>query len=188
MFGRGPSTFMHEDKQRAPQTAGRSAKHADQRSAISSRFEQFEKRQRELWQFTFAVLFALAVFFAWTSWASIRSFANRYEALPPVLLVVVIALFGTYMWKKTQEISELRGLMRGMEHRDEAPPSDKQLDHFAPSTAVFPILSARLSTKLSAGPSVISCRRVAGRVPSFCSARCPGSWNAANGPGSSRCG
>jgi len=120
---------MHEDKQRAPQTAGRSAKHADQRSAISSRFEQFEKRQRELWQFTFAVLFALAVFFAWTSWASIRSFANRYEALPPVLLVVVIALFGTYMWKKTQEISELRGLMRGMEHRDEAPPSDKQLDH-----------------------------------------------------------
>src|SRR6266478_742481 len=119
---------MHEDKQRAPQTAGRSAKHADQRSAISSRFEQFEKRQRELWQFTFAVLFALAVFFAWTSWASIRSFANRYEALPPVLLVVVIALFGTYMWKKTQEISELRGLMRGMEHRDEAPPSDKQLD------------------------------------------------------------
>jgi len=129
LFGRGPSTFMHEDKQRAPQTAGRSAKHADQRSAISSRFEQFEKRQRELWQFTFAVLFALAVFFAWTSWASIRSFANRYEALPPVLLVVVIALFGTYMWKKTQEISELRGLMRGMEHRDEAPPSDKQLDH-----------------------------------------------------------
>src|SRR5712671_2225771 len=120
---------MHEDKQRAPQTAGRSAKHADQRSAISSRFEQFEKRQRELWQFTFAVLFALAVFFAWTSWASIRSFANRYEALPPVLLVVVIALFGTYMWKKTQEISELRGLMRGMEHRDTIPPSEQQLDH-----------------------------------------------------------
>src|SRR5229473_5786990 len=119
---------MHEDKQRAPQTAGRSAKHADQRSAISSRFEQFEKRQRELWQFTFAVLFALAVFFAWTSWASIRSFANRYEALPHVLLVVLIALFGAYIWRKTQEISELRGLMRGLEQRDEAPPSDKHLD------------------------------------------------------------
>jgi PAS domain S-box-containing protein len=98
------------------------------RSLVSSRFEQFEKRQKELWRFTFAVLFALAVFFSWTSWASVRSFAGRYEAFAHVLIVVVIALFVAYVWKKTQEISELRGLMRGMEHRDEAPPSDKQLD------------------------------------------------------------
>ncbi len=119
---------MHEDNQHAPQTGGRPTQHADKRAAISSRFEQFERRQKELWRFTFAVLFALAIFFAWTSWASIRSIASRYEALPPVLLVVVIALFGIYMSKKSQEISELRGLMRGMEHRDEAPPSDKQLD------------------------------------------------------------
>src|SRR5258707_5496225 len=102
---------MHEDKQRAPQTAGRSAKHADQRSAISSRFEQFEKRQRELWQFTFAVLFALAVFFAWTSWAAIRSFAHRFEALQHVILVVVITLFVAYMWRKTSKSSELSGRM-----------------------------------------------------------------------------
>src|SRR5260370_21694624 len=32
------------------------------------------------------------------------------------------------MWKKSTEISELRGLMHGLEQRDEAPPSDKQLD------------------------------------------------------------
>src|SRR6266699_5625961 len=119
---------MHEGNQHAPQTGGRSTQHADKRAAISSRFEQFERRQRELWRFTFAVLFALAIFFAWTSWAYIRSFATRYEALAPVLLVLLIVLFGAYMSRKTQEISELRGLMRGMEHRDEAPPSDKQLD------------------------------------------------------------
>jgi PAS domain S-box-containing protein len=119
---------MPEESQRAPQTAGRPAQPADKHTAISSRFEQFEKRQKELWRFTFAVLFALAVFFAWTSWAAIRSFAGRYEVLAPVLLVVLIALFGAYMSKKTHEISELRGLMRGMEHRDEAPPSEKQLD------------------------------------------------------------
>src|SRR5689334_106809 len=119
---------MPEENQRAPQAAGRSAQPADKHAAITSRLEQFEKRQRELWRFTFAVLFALAVFFAWTSWAFIRSFATRYEALAPVLLVLLIALFGAYMSKKTKEISELRGLMRGMEHRDEAPPSDKQLD------------------------------------------------------------
>src|SRR5713101_5248192 len=120
--------FMPNDNQDARGTAGNTSPGAGARSVITSRFEQFEKRQRELWRFTFAVLFALAVFFAWTSWASIRSFANRYEALPHVLLVVLIALFGAYIWRKTQEISELRGLMRGLEQRDEAPPSDKHLD------------------------------------------------------------
>src|SRR5712691_1506320 len=119
---------MYDDKQRAPETAGRSAQHANKQALISSRFEHFEKRQKELWRFTFAVLFALAVFFAWTSWASIRSFASRYEAFAHILVVVVIALFVAYVWKKTQELSELRGLMRGLEHRDEEPPSDKQLD------------------------------------------------------------
>src|SRR5258708_10150361 len=38
-------------------------------------------------------------------------------------------MFGAYMRKKTSEVSELRGLMHGLEQRDEAPPSDKQLDH-----------------------------------------------------------
>src|ERR1700687_3999002 len=119
---------MPEDNQRAPHTAGRSAQQADQRAAVSSRFEQFEKRQSELWRLTFVVLFVLAVFFAWTSWGSIRSFAHRYEVAPPLLFVVLIGLFGWYMWNKTHEISELRGLMRGLEQREADPPSGKQLD------------------------------------------------------------
>jgi PAS domain S-box-containing protein len=120
---------MAEENQRRPSRPSRgSSPGAEGRPSVTSRFEQFEKRQRELWQFTFAVLFALAVFFAWTSWAAIRSFAHRFEALPHVLLVLVIALFGAYMWKKTSEVSELRGLMHGLEQRDAEPPSDKQLD------------------------------------------------------------
>jgi two-component system NtrC family sensor kinase len=119
---------MPDENQGARGTTGKSSPGASSRSVISAQFDKFEKRQKELWRLTFAVLFALAVFFAWTSWASIRSFASRYEALAHVLIVVVIALFGAYVWKKTQEISELRGLMRGMEHRDEVPPSEKQID------------------------------------------------------------
>jgi PAS domain S-box-containing protein len=118
---------MLEDNQRAPRTPPRSTQGTDSHSAISSRFEKFEKRQSELWRLTFVVLFVLALFFAWTSWDSVRSFAHRYEALP-IGLVVLIALFGAYMWKKTQEISELRGLMHGLEQRDAAPPNEKQLD------------------------------------------------------------
>src|SRR5213592_2221122 len=119
---------MHEDNQRVQQAARRSTQHADKRAVFSSRFEQFEKRQSELWRLTFVVLFVLAVFFAWTSWGSIRSFAHRYEVALPVLFVVLIGLFGWYMWNKTHEISELRGLMRGLEKREADPPSGKQLD------------------------------------------------------------
>src|SRR6202795_1216338 len=119
---------MLEDNQRDPRIPGRSTQHADQRAAITSRFEQFEKRQSELWRLTFVVLFVLAVFFAWMSWSSIRTFAHRYEVAPPVLFVVLLGLFGWYMWNKTHEISELRGLMRGLEQREADPPSGKQLD------------------------------------------------------------
>src|SRR5881398_3578771 len=118
---------MHEDHQRAKQSANPSTPHTDKHAVISDRFEQFEKRQRELWLMAILVIFLLGVAYAWTSWDSIRSLAHHYEALP-IGFVVLIVLFGVYMWNKTQEISELRGLMRGMEHRDENPPSEKQLD------------------------------------------------------------
>ena len=118
---------MHKDHQRAKQSANRSTPHTDKHAVISDRFEQFEKRQRELWLMAILVIFLLGVAYAWTSWDSIRSLAHHYEALP-IGFVVLIVLFGVYMWNKTQEISELRGLMRGMEHRDENPPSEKQLD------------------------------------------------------------
>src|SRR5262249_10332147 len=60
-------------------------------------------------------------------WDTIRSFTHRFEALP-VGLVVLVALFGAYAWKRTHEISELRGLVRGIEQRDSAPVTGKQID------------------------------------------------------------
>jgi len=118
---------MQEENQRAPQAGGRPTQSADKHAVISARFEQFEKRQRELWLMAITVIFLLGVAYAWTSWDAMRSLARHYEALP-IGFVVLIVLFAVYIWRKTQEISELRGLMRGMEHRDEAPPSEKQLD------------------------------------------------------------
>ena len=107
--------------------AGGSSPGGANRTNISSRLEQFERRQKELWRLTFILLLVLAVVFALTSWDTIRSLAHRFEALP-IGLVVLVVLFGFYAWKRTQEISELRGLVRGIEHRDSSPPSDKQLD------------------------------------------------------------
>jgi len=118
---------MLDEKQGARGTTGSSSPGANKRSVISSRFEQFEKRQSELWRMAILVIVLLGLAYAWTSWGSVRSLAHRFEALP-IGLVVLILLFAAYVWKRTQEISELRGLMRGMEHRDEVPPSEKQID------------------------------------------------------------
>jgi len=118
---------MHEDQQRGARPASGSAPGTDHRSSVSSRFEQFEKRQRELWRWTMLVLFLLSVAYAWTSKDAVHSFAHGLESLP-IWLVILVVLFAAYMWNKTREISELRGLMHGLEQRDAEPPSDKQLD------------------------------------------------------------
>src|SRR5271163_29893 len=96
------------------------------RLTISARLEHFERRQGELWRLTFFVLMVLAIVFSWMSWNSLSAVAGK-RALP-LGLVTLIVLFVAYIWKRTQEISELRGIVRGIEQRDSAPPSEKQLD------------------------------------------------------------
>ncbi|HKW35956.1 MAG TPA: PAS domain S-box protein [Candidatus Acidoferrum sp.] len=118
---------MNDKSQNTPRGKAGSASEDARRSAISSSFERFEKRQNELWRLTFLILFLLVIAYAWTSWGSIRTLTHHFEALP-IGLVVLVALFSAYMWKKTREISELRGLLRGIEERDAQPPSDRQMD------------------------------------------------------------
>src|SRR5712664_3018143 len=126
-FSRVAPFIMAEEKQRPSRSSRGSSPGAEGRPSVTSRFERFEKRQSELWRLTFVVLFFLVLAYAWTNWDAIRSMAHRYEALP-IGLIALVALFGIYLWKKTSEISELRGLMHGLEQRDAEPPSDKQLD------------------------------------------------------------
>src|SRR5580698_2148538 len=112
-----------------PETKKSSASdNADPRGpAVSERLAQFERRQGELWRLTFFLLLVISVVFAVVSWDTLRSLAVRFEALP-IGLVILVGLFGMYTWKRTQEMSELRGLVKGMEPRDLEPPSDRQMD------------------------------------------------------------
>jgi PAS domain S-box-containing protein len=118
---------MNEGTKRPSSAVSRSSRGTAARPAISERLEQFERRQSDLWRLTFLLLLVLSIVFAAVSWDTIRSLAHRFEALP-IGLVLLVALFGLYAWKRTQEISELRGLVRGIEHRDTIPPSEQQLD------------------------------------------------------------
>ena len=118
---------MNEGKKNIPGVVNSASRSAAPRPAISERLEEFERRQSDLWRLTFLLLLVLSIVFAAVSWDTVRSLAVRFEALP-IGLVVLVALFGVYAWKRTQEISELRGLVRGIEQREAIPPSEKQMD------------------------------------------------------------
>jgi PAS domain S-box-containing protein len=122
-----PASSMPRHDESLSNSAKESPAGGANRTTISSRLDQFEKRQRELWRVTFLLLLLLSIGFAIVSWGTIRSLTQRLEPLLPGLVVIVV-LFIAYAWKRTQEISELRGLVRGLEQHDSAPPSDRQLD------------------------------------------------------------
>jgi len=97
------------------------------RTTVGDRLAQFEQGQRKLWRLNYGLLALVTVAFVAASWDALRSFAQRYEVLLLGVLVAV-GVFMIYAWKRNQEISELRGLVRGIEQRDTAAPSDQQLD------------------------------------------------------------
>jgi PAS domain S-box-containing protein len=73
------------------------------------------------------VLMALAIgFAALASWQGGFP-ANEWRILPGAL-VLLVSLFGLYIWSKSAEMAELRGLVRGLEHRDDSLPDLNQLE------------------------------------------------------------
>jgi two-component system NtrC family sensor kinase len=100
------------------------------RATVGDRLEQFERRQRQLWRLTYFILSLITIAYVTVSWDAIRSFARRFDYLLVAgpALVVLVALFIVYVWQRNKEMSELRGLVRGIEQRDTSAPSDQQLD------------------------------------------------------------
>jgi PAS domain S-box-containing protein len=89
--------------------------------------DRLTRRERGVWRAALLLLGLLSVALAVTSWESVRAMPSNLEALP-IGLVVLVALFVVYAWTKTKEISELRGLVRGIEHRSNAEPNSNQFD------------------------------------------------------------
>ena len=89
--------------------------------------DRLTRRERGVWRAALLLLCALAVAFAASSWDALRAMSLHLEALP-IGLVVLVVLFVAYAWSKTNEIAELRGLVRGIEHRSAAEQNNDQFD------------------------------------------------------------
>jgi len=92
-----------------------------------STLDRLERSQRKIWGSVLFLLVLLAAALALLSWETIRTLPHHLEALPIGLLVLVV-LFGAYFWSRSQQMAELRGLIRGIKQRSAAPPSGEQLD------------------------------------------------------------
>ncbi|MBS1839426.1 MAG: PAS domain S-box protein [Acidobacteria bacterium] len=104
-----------------------SAAKPENRVSISSRLEHFERRQADLLRIIYLILVVVVAAFLWTQWDTLRGFFYRLEGAAFGLILLVL-LLGVYTWRRTREISELRGLVRGLEQRDVDSASDKQLE------------------------------------------------------------
>ena len=95
--------------------------------SAEARADRLASREGGLWRLALLVLMILALGLAAISWNQIRDRAPEWAVLP-IGLVVLVALFGFYVFNKVNEISELRGLVRGLEQRVAAPPDMGQLE------------------------------------------------------------
>jgi PAS domain S-box-containing protein len=117
---------MHADDN--PGAAPQPAPGRDSFESQADRMERFEKRQSELWRLTFFLLSVVSVVLAWLSWPTLRAYKFRLEAAP-IGLLVLIALLGIHLWRKSREMAELKGRVRGYDEKDALPPSERQLEH-----------------------------------------------------------
>ena len=96
-----------------------------------SHMEKLEREESALWRMVVLFLVLLATGLALNSWENIQTLPKQaYERLSviPASVFILVALFAAHVWKKRQEISELRSFVRGMRARDERPPSEEQLE------------------------------------------------------------
>jgi PAS domain S-box-containing protein len=118
---------MSERDQRVRDASADPSSSGETRGSVSSRFEQFERRQTQLARLTSFLLILITTVFAWLAWPTIRTLTDNAQT-KTIGLIVLVALFVAYTWKRNREMADLRGLVRGIEQRHVAPPSDKQLD------------------------------------------------------------
>jgi len=94
---------------------------------VSHEWERLEHAERALWRNSLLLLVALAVGLALASWQAIEATAPRPKTLS-IGLVVLVVLFGVYVWKKKSELDDLRALLRDLHQAALSPPTEAQFE------------------------------------------------------------
>ena len=89
---------------------------------------RLEREESQLWRWALGLIVLLAAAVAYFSWEQLKNLPYRLWAIPAGLFVLSF-LFATYAFGRKREVSDLKQLLRGLEERSGATPSEEQLDH-----------------------------------------------------------
>jgi PAS domain S-box-containing protein len=86
-----------------------------------------EREESQLWRWALGLIVLLAAAVAYLSWNQLKDLPYRLWAIPAGLFVLSF-LFATYAFGRKREVSDLKQLLRGLEERSGAAPTEEQLD------------------------------------------------------------
>jgi PAS domain S-box-containing protein len=89
-----------------------------------------EKEESQLWRWLLLFMVLLAVALAALMWERLENIPYSLRAIPIGVLTLSI-LFAVYAYGRRREVSELKGLLRGLQEHVGAAPSEEQLDQLS---------------------------------------------------------
>ena len=89
-----------------------------------------EKEESQLWRWILGFMLLLAVALTGLLWERLETIPYQLRAIPFGVLALSV-LFAVYAYGRRREVSELKGLLRGLQEHVGAAPSEEQLDQLS---------------------------------------------------------
>src|SRR5882672_12955503 len=89
-----------------------------------------DREESQLWRWALSLLILLAVALAGLLWERLDNIPYSLRAIPIGILALSI-LFAVYAYGRRREVSELKGLLQGLQEHVGAAPSEQQLDQLS---------------------------------------------------------
>src|SRR5438874_8977881 len=102
----------------------------DQNQPPPRKPNNLEKEESWLWRVALLLLVLFAAGAAVLSWERLQSLPYKLWAIPAGMMVSAV-LFAVYAYGRKREVSELKVLLRGLQDRVGAVPSEEQLDQLS---------------------------------------------------------
>jgi PAS domain S-box-containing protein len=94
---------------------------------VAQEWGRLERAEHALWRNCLLLLAALAIGLAVAGWGTLWAASFRSGALPAGL-VILVAIFGAYVWRKKRELGDLRMLLRDLHEASLSPPTNAQFE------------------------------------------------------------
>jgi len=92
--------------------------------------DNFDREESQLWRWALLFMVFLAVALTALLWERLENIPFSLRAIPVGVLVLIV-LFAVYAYGRRREVTELKGLLRGLQEHDGAAPSEEQLDQLS---------------------------------------------------------